>query len=122
MPEKEEKPEPIVDEPPFDRPRVAMLVEDLTYEKIKSAIYQHVQQIYELGEQMSYLMLSTDIYEILNKRLVFKPPAHKTDDKNSKEDRSSKEGSTAHFITPYGNLLVAKMDAATDAEHTFLVE
>jgi hypothetical protein len=49
MPEKEEKPEPIVDEPPFDRPRVAMLVEDLTYEKIKSAIYQHVQQIYELG-------------------------------------------------------------------------
>jgi hypothetical protein len=56
---------------------------------------------------MRRLLLSRDIYEILNRRLVFKTPAHKD---------------AVHFVTPYGNLRVEQMDEALDEPLSFIIE
>lgn len=75
--------------------------EQLTYESIKTAIYQHSKSLYERKLPLSCLKLGKDIYEILNKRLVFRTPAHKD---------------LPHFITPFGSLRVPAPDEALDPD------
>jgi hypothetical protein len=86
--------------------RVKVLPDDLSYEAIKTAIYEHAQ---ELSQRIGIrrLLLSRDIYEILNRRLVFKTAAHKD---------------AVHFVTPFGNLRVEQMDEALDEPLSFIIE
>jgi hypothetical protein len=86
---------------------VQLSEDHLTYESIKSAIYLQMKQLYDNGIRATILKLSPDIYEILNNRLVFKTPAHKE---------------LAHFITPYGNLLVSNDLKAVAESRSFVIE
>lgn len=86
--------------------RVKVLQDDLTYDAIKGAIYAQVQYLHEKGRPIATLLLSSDLYEILNRRLVFKTPAHKE---------------KPYFITPYGNLHVDVMDSGLDEPLSFMV-
>ena len=61
------------------------------FDAVKQAIYGRMQELHDAGIAITRLVLSPDIYEILNTRLVFKTAAHKE---------------LPHLITPYGNLLV----------------
>jgi|SRR6185312_4204993 len=87
--------------------RIKISTEDLSFDVLKSTIYTQVQQLHEHGHVPTYLLLSSDIYEILNKRLVFKTAAHKEH---------------PHLITPYGNLLVMQMTAELDQPLSFIIE
>jgi hypothetical protein len=87
--------------------RVKVLPDDLSYEAIKSAIYEHAQDLSQSPLAMRRLLLSRDIYEILNRRLVFKTAAHKD---------------AVHFVTPFGNLRVEQMDEALDEPLSFIIE
>jgi hypothetical protein len=89
------------------QPLVRLTDDSLTYESIKSAIYLQMKLLYDNGVRATYLKLSPDIYEILNNRLVFKTPAHKE---------------LAHFITPYGNLLVSNDLKTVAKPRSFVIE
>lgn len=80
---------------------------ELTYETIREAIFDQAQELYEAGRSLKHLLLSKDIYEILDKRLAFKTSAHKD---------------PVHFITPHGNLEVMPMSPELDRPRTFLIE
>ena len=80
---------------------------ELNFEDIKNAIYLQMQILSEENMPAELLRLSRDIYEILNKRLVFKSAAYKE---------------TAHFITPYGNLIVADPKAEVPEPRSFVIE
>ncbi|GEM_PF-2548104 len=90
-----------------DLVRVKLSEDDLSYDAIKSAIYAHSRYLYEKGQSISKLLLSKDLFEILNRRLVFKTAAHKD---------------YPHFITPYGNLEVIEMDENLDEALSFIIE
>ena|SRR5438128_203193 len=87
--------------------RIKLAEDDLTFDAIKTAIYSQARYLHEKGEAISKLLLSKDVYEILNRRLVFKTAAHK--------DRP-------HFITPYGNLRVEEMGPELDEPLSFIIE
>ena len=86
--------------------RVKLSEDDLTYESIKNAIYAQARYLHEKESPISKLMLSKDLFEILNRRLVFKTAAHKD---------------LPHFITPYGNLEVEAMDVGVDEPMSFII-
>ena len=87
--------------------RVQLPDKDLSYDAIKGAIYAQARYLHERGQPIGTLLISRDIYEILNRRLVFKTAAHKE---------------MPHFITPYGNLRVAEMDADLDEPLSFIMK
>lgn len=86
--------------------RVKVIPEDLTYDAIKSAIYTQARYLHERSRPIAKLVLSRDLYEILNRRLVFKTPAHKE---------------KPYFVTPFGNLRVDIMDEGLDEPLSFIV-
>jgi hypothetical protein len=90
-----------------DLVRVKLSENDLTYDTIKNAIYAQARYLFEKDKPIRELLLSKDIYEILNRRLVFKTAAHKEQ---------------PHFITPYGNLRVVEMDASLDEPLSFIID
>jgi hypothetical protein len=77
------------------------------FEEIKYAIYERMRLLHEQKMSAQELHLSRDIYEILNKRLVFKTGAHKE---------------ASNFITPYGNLLVAGAKNEVSEPGTIVIE
>lgn len=87
--------------------RVKLPDDDLAYDTIKTAIYAQARYLYERTQPIKTLLLSKDIYEILNRRLVFKTPAHKE---------------LPHFVTPCGNLRVEQMSAELDEPLSFIIE
>ena len=92
--------------------RVKLPEDDLSFDTIKSAIYAQTRYLFEknqtagLTDRASKLLLSKDLFEILNRRLVFKTAAH---------------NDLPHFITPYGNLEVEGMDASIDEPLSFII-
>ena len=101
-------PEP--ETPPAIHPdlvRVKIPEDSLTYDAIKTAIYAQARYLFEKGQAIKVLLLSQDIYEILNRRLLFKTPAHKE---------------LPHFVTPFGNLRVEQMSADLDEPLSFIIE
>lgn len=90
-----------------DAVRIVLPGNDLTYDAIKAAIYAQARYLYDKGATISKLLLSKDLYEILNRRLVFKTAAHKD---------------PPHFITPYGNLRVEEMGPDLDEPLSFIIE
>ncbi|MDP4198393.1 MAG: hypothetical protein Q8922_04250 [Bacteroidota bacterium] len=99
--------------------RVKVLPNELTYDSIKGAIYAQAKYLREKGRPMATLMLSRDLYEILNRRLVFKAPAHGGDAAKSEKASSARE--KPFFITPYGNLRVEVMNEELDEPLSFIV-
>jgi len=95
------------DTPVSDLVRVKLPEDDLSFETIKGAIYSQARYLHEKGQPISKVLLSKDLYEILNRRLVFKTPAHKE---------------APHFITPYGNLAVREMGPDLDEPLSFIIE
>lgn len=93
-------------EAPAELVRVKLLETDMTYDAIKSAIYAQSRYLFEKHEPLSKLLLSKDLYEILNRRLVFKTAAHK---------------GPPHFITPYGNLEVEVMGDDLNEPLSFII-
>jgi hypothetical protein len=99
--------------------RVRLLTDDLSFDTIKSAIYAQARSLWEKNppprtpELASKLLLSKDLFEILNRRLVFTRPA-RVDDRSSTND-------LPHFITPYGNLEVEAMDEGIDEPFSFVI-
>ena len=89
-----------------DLTRVKLSEDDLTYETIKSAIYAQARDLHEKGKPIAKLLLSKDLFEILNRRLVFKTAAHKD---------------LPHFITPYGNLEAEAMNASMEEAMSFII-
>ncbi len=87
--------------------RVKLSEDDLTYDAIKIAIYAQARYLYEKNQPIRTLLLSSDIYEILNRRLVFSTAAHKEQ---------------PHFITPYGNLRVEAMQGDLDEPLSFIID
>jgi hypothetical protein len=92
--------------------RVELPEDDLSFDTIKSAIYSQARYLFEKNQPMhstghpSKLLLSKDLFEILNRRLVFKTAAH---------------NDLPHFITPYGNLEVETMEAGIDEPLSFII-
>jgi hypothetical protein len=89
-----------------DLVRIKLAEDDFSYETIKSAIYAQSRYLHEKGKPIRKLLLSKDLFEILNRRLVFKTAAHKD---------------LPHFITPYGNLEAEAMNAGLDEPMSFIV-
>jgi hypothetical protein len=89
-----------------DLVRVKLSEDDLIYETIKNAIYAQARYLHEKGKPITMLLLSKDLFEILNRRLVFKTNAHKD---------------LAHFITPYGNLEAEAMNESMDEPMSFII-
>ena len=89
-----------------DLVRIKLSEDDPTYETIKQAIYAQARYLFEKNQPIRQLLLSKDIYEILNRRLVFKTAAHKD---------------LPHFITPYGNLRVEEMGASLEEPLSFII-
>ena len=89
-----------------DLVRIKLADDDLSYETIKNAIYAQARYLYEKEKPIAKLMLSKDLFEILNRRLVFKTAAHKD---------------LPHFITPYGNLRVEEMSASLEEPLSFII-
>src|SRR5665213_1567616 len=89
-----------------DLVRVKLSEDDLSFDTIKSAIYAQARYLFEREKPIAKLLLSQDLFEILNRRLVFKTAAHKD---------------APHFITPYGNLEVEAMGEALDEAMSFIV-
>jgi hypothetical protein len=87
--------------------RMKLQPDDLTYDTIKTAIYAQARYLYEHGSEITTLLLSRDVYEILNRRLVFKTAAHRD---------------LPQFITPFGNLRVQPMDETLDEELSFIIK
>jgi hypothetical protein len=92
--------------PATDLVRIKLTEDDLTYETIKNAIYAQARYLHEKGKPLTKLLISKDLFEILNRRLVFKTAAHKD---------------LPHFITPYGNLEAEPMDAGIDEPISFII-
>jgi hypothetical protein len=90
-----------------DLVRVKLQPDDLTSEAIKTAIYAQARYLYEHGSTISLLLLSRDVYEILNRRFVFKTAAHRD---------------LPQFITPFGNLRVQPMDESLDEALSFIIQ
>src|ERR1700733_14608078 len=92
--------------------RVKLPDDDLSFETIKLAIYAQTRYLFEKNRPVhstlhtTKLLLSKDLFEILNRRLVFKTPAH---------------NDLPHFITPYGNLEVEAMDSGIDEPLSFII-
>ncbi len=95
------------DSAPAELVRVKIADEDPSFETIKTAIYAQAKYFYEHKQLFSRLLLSQDLFEILNRRLVFKTAAHKD---------------APHFITPFGNLEVHAMGADLDEALSFIIE
>ena len=91
---------------PVETVRIKLPEEHLVYDTIKAAIYAQARYLYEKNQPIAKLLLSKDLYEILNRRLVFTTAAHKD---------------PPHFITPYGNLEVAAMDDDLDEPLSFII-
>ena len=89
-----------------DLVRVKLAEDNLSYETIKSAIYAQARYLYEKEKPITKLLLSKDLFEILNRRLVFKTAAHKD---------------SPHFITPFGNLEAEAMDENLDEPMSFII-
>jgi hypothetical protein len=89
-----------------DLVRIKLTEDDLTYETIKNAIYTQARYLHEKGKPITKLLLSKDLFEILNRRLVFKTAAHKD---------------LPHFITPYGNLEAEAMNAGMEEAMSFII-
>jgi hypothetical protein len=89
-----------------DLTRVKLSENDLTYEGIKNAIYAQARDLHEKGKPIAKLLLSKDVFEILNRRLVFKTATHKD---------------LPHFITPYGNLEAETMNAGMEEAMSFII-
>lgn len=99
---------PIAETPAFEQEivRIKLPADNLMYETIKEAIYAQSRYLYEAGQPIAKLLLSKDLHEILNRRLVFTTAAHKD---------------PPHFITPYGNLEVQIMDEDLDEPRSFII-
>jgi hypothetical protein len=89
-----------------DPVRIKLTENDVGYDAIKTAIYAQARYLFEKEKPIRELLLSKDLYEILNRRLVFKTSAHKD---------------LPHFITPYGNLAVEQMGDDLDEPISFLI-
>lgn len=94
------------DSVPSDLVRVKLSEDDLSFETIKGAVYAQARYLFEREKPIAKLLLSKDLFEILNRRLVFKTAAHKD---------------APHFITPYGNLEVEVMNEGLDEAMSFIV-
>jgi len=89
-----------------DLVRIKLSEDDLSFETIKGAIYEQSRYLFERNHPIAKLLLSSDLFEILNRRLVFTTAAHKD---------------APHFITPYGNLEVEAMNEGLDEAMSFIV-
>lgn len=81
--------------------------EAMSFEEIKNAIYEQAGAYAKLQRPFSKLRLGKDLYEILNRRLVFKTPAHKE---------------LPHFITPFGSLRVQNVTDGELEPDAFVIE
>ncbi|HEY3876382.1 MAG TPA: hypothetical protein VGM92_12980 [Candidatus Kapabacteria bacterium] len=97
----------IAPNPALDILRVKLDENQLSFETIKSAIYAHARFLYEQNAPFQKLLVSKDLFEILNRRMVFKTAAHRDH---------------PHFITPYGNLEVEPMTDALDEQASFIIQ
>ena len=87
--------------------RVALGPDVPTFEDLRYAVYAEARSLFQRGEKIRLLVLGREIFEILDRRLVFRTAAHK---------------GPPHVITPYGNLLVMQMDPQGEDEAlTFLI-
>jgi hypothetical protein len=91
---------------PADLVRVKLSEDDLSYDTIKNAIYAQASDLHEKEKPFARLLLSRDLFEILNRRLVFKTAAHKD---------------LPHFITPYGNLEAEAMEESLEEPMSFII-
>lgn len=81
--------------------------EQLTYESIKAAVYDHAKRLYDQKRTITTLHLGKDLYEILNKRLVFRTAAHRE---------------LPHFITPSGSLRVPPPEEGAVQTDCFVID
>lgn len=91
----------------LDFVRVKLDESDLSFETVKTAIYAHARFLYEQNTPLQKVLISKDLFEILNRRMVFKTAAHR--------DRP-------HFITPYGNLEVEPMPDDLEEAASFIIQ
>ena len=78
-----------------------------SFEEIKNAIYERASELWKAQKQFGVLKLGKDLYEILNRRLVFRTPAHKE---------------LPHFITPFGSLRVQTVHEGEIEHDAFVIE
>jgi hypothetical protein len=78
-----------------------------SFEEIKNAVYERAAALWKAQKQFSKVKLGKDLYEILNRRLVFRTPAHKE---------------LPHFITPFGSLRVVTVNENEIEHDAFVIE
>lgn len=93
--------------PPSFPVRIQLSPEEMTFESIKQAIYHQAGALQQAHKPFSYLRLGKELYEILNRRLVFRTPAHKE---------------LPYFITPFGNLRVKHVHEDEIPDDVFVIE
>ena len=91
----------------LDFVRVKLDENDLAFDTVKNAIYAHARFLYEQNAPLEKLLISKDLFEILNRRLVFTTTAHRDH---------------PHFITPYGNLQVELQPEALEETASFIIQ
>jgi hypothetical protein len=81
--------------------------EAMSFEEIKNAVYDRAGALTQAQKPFSRIRLGKELYEILNRRLVFKTPAHKE---------------LPHFITPFGSLRVQAVHEGEIEHDAFVIE
>jgi hypothetical protein len=81
--------------------------ESQSFEEIKNAVYERAAALWKAQKPFSKIRFGKDLYEILNRRLVFRTPAHKE---------------LPHFITPFGSLRVLAVHEGEIENDAFVIE
>ena len=81
--------------------------EAMSFEEIKNAVYERAAALWKEQKPFTRIRLGKDLYEILNRRLVFRTPAHKE---------------LPHFITPFGSLRVQTVHEGEIEHDAFVIE
>jgi len=89
------------------RKAIKLEPESMNFESIKNAVYHEMGRLHEVQQPRTTLKLGKDLYEILNRRLVFRTPAHKE---------------LPHFITPFGSLRVKIVNESEIDDDSFVIE
>jgi hypothetical protein len=87
--------------------KIRLAEDEINFESIKNSIYLQTGLLHEAQLPAKTLRLGKDLYEILNRRLVFRTPAHKE---------------LPHFITPFGSLRVQHVNGSELEDDAFVVE
>lgn len=94
-------------EQPDPSPITRIPHEAQSFEEIKNAVYERASELSKAQKPFGVLKLGKDLYEILNRRLVFRTPAHKE---------------LPHFITPFGSLRVQTVNEHEIEHDAFVIE